>query len=209
MGGSWNPHADTWRTCWLHFLKFFCQQREVLTVTVSCSCFPCTRFHDLFEKHFRSINEVIQPVFVSPANASHSLHLTAGAEAGQHPVVAEGSHCVGGSPRDAKPAVSPPAGNSSAAILMCNGTPSAVSVSSWYTVPAGPRLNFLIGGHLMFSRPFHKLLSWRVSRADFRTCELLWSKTKWRDSLFLTQSDSMMWHQFLGVFLLVFFVFAF
>lgn len=64
MGGSWNPHADTWRTCWLHFLNFFCQQREVLTITVSCSCFPWTQvsttcLKNTLEAYTRSFNQFL------------------------------------------------------------------------------------------------------------------------------------------------------
>lgn len=55
------------------------------------------------------INQVSDPVFISPAHASDDLQCTNGAEAEYVSVGAEGNHWVGAGPRGAEPHVSPPA----------------------------------------------------------------------------------------------------
>lgn len=97
--------------------------------------------HDFHYKSVRLINQVSEPVFISPAHANDDLQLPAGAEAEYVSVGAEGSYWVGAGPRGAEPAVSLHAGHFPAAILTCHSSLLLhLSTTDTQPVPAGPLL---------------------------------------------------------------------
>lgn len=103
--------------------------------------------HDFHYKGVRFINQVSEPVFISPAHANDDLQLPAGAEAEYVSVGAEGSHWVGAGAHGAEPAVSLHAGPFPAAILTCHSSLLLhLSTTDAQTVPAGPTVDHLRDG---------------------------------------------------------------
>lgn len=98
-------------------------------------------FHDFHYKGVKLMNQISDPVFISPAHANDGLQHAAGAEAEHVSVGAEGSHRAGAGPGGAEPALSLHAGYLPAAILTCHSSlrlhPSTTGAQ---TIPAGPQL---------------------------------------------------------------------